>query len=170
MADSLNTSGLDMIREYIPESPVYNPDNRPDLSGVPYTPSSLVYRTPSPVDSSPLAITSVPELDQLDQDWHIRSTDPPASPPKDDAFIASLQQHTSTASIILHSEPSGPPKGKLIPVYISNNIPPEQLSDTDLDEELQHPDNPIDKDEKEEGKCTDQEDPDDMPPLVPDDP
>ena len=73
---------------------------------------------------------------------------------------------TSTASIILHPEPSGPPKGKPIPVIISNGIPPEQLSDTDLDEELQHPDHPIDQDEKEEGECTDQEDPDDMPPLV----
>ena len=75
---------------------------------------------------------------------------------------------TSTASIILHPEPSGPPKSKPIPVHISNGIPPEQLSDTDLDEELQHPDHHIDKDEKEEGECTDQEDPDDMPPLVSD--
>ena len=76
---------------------------------------------------------------------------------------------TSTASIILCPEPSGPPKGKPIPVIISNGIPPEQLSDTDLDEELQHPDHPIDQDEKEEGQCTDQEDPDDMPPLVSED-
>ena len=48
----------------------------------------------------------------------------------------------------LHPEPSGPPKGKPIPVIISNGIPPEQLSDTDLDEELQHPDLPIAQDEK----------------------
>ena len=40
------------------------------------------------------------------------------------------------------------------------------MSDTDLDEELQYPDHPINTDEKEEGECTDQEDPDDMPPLV----
>ena len=43
-----------------------------------------------------------------------------------------------------------------IPVHISRGIPPEILSDTDLDEELQHPDST-----KEEGECTDQE----MPPL-----
>ena len=129
MADSLNTSGLDMTRKYIPESPVYNPDNEPDLSGLPDTPSSHVYRPPSPVDYTPSAITSVPELDQSDQDCHIKFIHPPASPPNDDTFIASLQQHTaSTASIILHPEPSGPPKGKPIPVHISNGIPPEQLS------------------------------------------
>ena len=87
MADLLNTSGLD-IREYIPESPVYNPDNEPDLSGLPYTPSSPVYRPPSLVDYTPSAITSVPELDQPDQDCYIKLTDPPGSPPKDDAFIA----------------------------------------------------------------------------------
>ena len=169
MTDLLNTSGLDMIREYIPESPVYNPANDPDMSGLPYTPSSPVYRPPSPIDHTP----SVP--DPSDQDCHIRFTDPPASPPKDDAFISLLQQHTvsmhptSTASIIIHPEPSGPPKGKPIPVIISNGIPPEQLSDTDLDKELQHPDHPIDQDEKEEGECTDQEDLDDIPPLVSED-
>ena len=76
---------------------------------------------------------------------------------------------TSTASIILHPEPSGLPKDKHILVHISNGIPPEQLPDTDLDEELQHPDHPIDQDEKEEGECTDQQDPEDMPPLVSDD-
>ena len=144
------------------------------MSGLPYTPPSPVYRHPSPVDYTPSAITSVPELDQSDQNCHIRLTDPPASQPKDDAFIASLQQHTasvyptSTASITLHPEPSGPPKGKPIPFIISNGIPPEQLSDTDLNEELQHPDHPIDQDEKEEEECTDQEDPD-MPSLVSDD-
>ena len=174
MADLLSTSGLDMIREYIPETPVNNPDYELDLSGLPYIPSSPVYRPPSPVDYTPSAITSVPEPDQPDQDCHIRFTDPPALPPKYDAFIASLQQHTasvhltSTASIILHPEPSGQPKVKPIPVVISNGIPPEQLSDTDLDEELQHPNHPIEQDETE-GECTDQEDPDDMPPLVSDD-
>ena len=50
---------------------------------------------------------------------------------------------TSDASIILHPEPSGPPKVRPIPVHISRGIPPEQMSDTDLDEELQHPDHPI---------------------------
>ena len=50
MADLLNTSGLDMIREYIPESPVHNPDNECDLSGLPDTPSSPIYRPPSPAN------------------------------------------------------------------------------------------------------------------------
>ena len=77
--------------------------------------------------------------------------------------------HCSCTLHLLHPEPSKPPKGKPIPVHISNGIPPEQLSDTDLDEELQHPDHPIDQDEKEEGECTDQEDSEDMPPLVSDD-
>ena len=45
----------------------------------------------------------------------------------------------------------------------------EQLSDTDLDEDLQHPDHQIDQDQKEEGQYTDQEDPEDMLPLVSDD-
>ena len=63
MAALLNTSGLDMIREYIPESPVHNPANDPDMSGLPYTPSSPVYRPPSPVDHT----LSVPEPDQSDQ-------------------------------------------------------------------------------------------------------
>ena len=72
---------------------------------------------------------------------------------------------TSDASIILHPEPSRPPKGKPIPVHISRGIPPEQMSDTDLDEKLQHPDQPIEDHAKEEGECTDQDEPD-MPPLV----
>ena len=75
MADLLSTSGLDMIREYIPESPVYNLDNEPDLSGLPYTLSSPVYRPPSPVDYTPSAITSGPDLDQVDQDKHIKFTE-----------------------------------------------------------------------------------------------
>ena len=52
-----------------------------------------------------------------------------------------------------------------IPVHISRGIPPEQMSDTDLDEELQHPDHPIEDSAKEEGECADQDEPD-IPPLV----
>ena len=43
------------------------------------------------------------------------------------------------------------------------------MSDTDPDEELQYPKHPLDQDEKEEGECTDQEDPSDLPPLVDED-
>ena len=66
---------------------------------------------------------------------------------------------TSDASIILQPEPSGPLQGMPIPVHISRGIPPEQMSDTDLDEELQHPDHPIEDYTKEEGECTDQDEP-----------
>ena len=72
---------------------------------------------------------------------------------------------TSDAAIILHPEPSGPPQGMPIPVYISKGIPPELMSDTDLDEELQHPDHPIGDCTKEKGECTDEDD-QDMPPVV----
>ena len=43
------------------------------------------------------------------------------------------------------------------------------MSDTELDEELQHPDHPLDQDKTEEGECTDQEDPNDMTSLVSED-
>ena len=39
------------------------------------------------------------------------------------------------------------------------------MSDTDLDEELQHADHPIEDDTKEEGECTDEDD-QDMPPVI----
>ena len=86
-------------------------------------------------------------------------------------FIAQLQttsvHPTSTVSIILHPESSGPPQGMPIPVHISRGIPPELMSDTDLDEELQHPNHAIEVDTKEEGECANQDD-QDMPPLVDD--
>ena len=102
---------------------------------------------------------------------HIKFLDPPASPPPSDVFSGPSQLQTasvhptSTAAIILHPESSGPPQGMPIPVHISRGIPPELISHTDLDEELQHPDHPIEVDTKEEGECTDQGD-QDMPPLV----
>ena len=40
----------------------------------------------------------------------------------------------------MQPDSSGPPQGMPIPVHISRGMPPEILSDTDLDEELQHPD------------------------------
>ena len=59
----MRESGLDLIREYIPDSPVYNPEDEPDQYNLPYVPHSPVYRPPSP-DYTPLAITSIPELDE----------------------------------------------------------------------------------------------------------
>ena len=53
----------------------------------------------------------------------------------------------------------------LIPVHISRGIPPELMSDTDIDEGLQQSDHLIEVDTKEEGESTDQDD-QDMLPLV----
>ena len=46
MADSLRDSGLDLIREYIPDSPVYTPEDEPSQYNIPYVPPSPVYPTP----------------------------------------------------------------------------------------------------------------------------
>ena len=167
---------LDLIREYIPDSPVYNPEDEPGQYNLPYVPHSPVYSPPSP-DYIPSAISSVPELDELEEGAHIKFADPPTSPPPngdvsmDVSSNGPTQLHTasvhptSDASIILHPESSGPPKGKPIPVHISRGIPPEQMSDTDLDEELQHPDQPIGDYAKEEGECTDKDETD-IPPWA----
>ena len=80
MADALRESGLDLIREYIPDSPVCNPEDEPDQYTLPYVPHSPVYKPPSP-DYTPSAITSVPELDEPGKGAHIKFADPPASPP-----------------------------------------------------------------------------------------
>ena len=186
MADALRDSGLDLIRECTPDSPVYNPEDEPGQYNIPYVPLSPVY--PSPVynppspEYTPSAITTVPELDLIEEkkeeNVHIKFLDPPASPPPSDVSFdvlpsgqsqlqAASVHPTSDAAIILHPESSGPPQGMPIPVHISRGIPPELMSDTDLDEELQHPDHPIEVDTKEEGECTDQDD-QDMPPLVDD--
>ena len=181
MADSLRDSGLDLIREYIPDSPVYNPEDEPSQYNIPYVPPSPVYPTPvynppSPV-YTPSAITTVPELDLIDrkkeENVHIKFLDPPASPPPSDITSGppKLQTasvyHTSTAADTLYQDFSGPPQGMPIPVHISRCIPPELMSDTDIDEGLQQPGQPIEVDTKEEGECTDQDD-QDMPPLVDD--
>ena len=181
MADALRDSGLNLIREYISDSPVYNPEDEPGQYNIPYVPPlpvyhSPVYNPPSP-EYTPSAITTVPELDLIEkkkeENVHIKFLDPPASPPPSDVSSGPSQLQTasvhptSTAAIILHLEASGPLQGMPIPVHISRGIPPELMSDTDLDEELQHPDHPTDGDTKEEGECTDQDD-QDMPPLVDD--
>ena len=145
MADSLRDSGLDLIREYIPDSPVYNPEDEPSQYNIPYVPPSPVY--PSPVynppspEYTPSAITTVPELDLIEEKKeekvHIKFLDPPASPPPSDVSSGPSQLQnasvhpTSTASIILHTETSGPPQGMPIPIHISRSIPPELMSDTD---------------------------------------
>ena len=112
-----------------------------------------------------------------EENVHIKFTDPPASPPPNGDIsldvsssgppqLQTASMHpTSDAVIILHEDPSGPPQGLLIPVHISKGIPPELMSDTDLDEELQYPDHPIEDGIKEEGECTDEDD-QDMPPLI----
>ena len=195
MADLLRDSGLDLIREYIPDSPVYNPEDEPSQYNIPYVPPSPVYPTPvynppSP-EYTPSAISTVPELDLIDmkkeeninikfldppssptpsdmpsgssqkQKVHIKFLDPPASPPPSDiaSGTSHLQttsmQYTSPAANTLHPESSGPPQGMPIPVHISKGIPPELMSDTDMDAGLQQVDQSIEVDTKEEGGCTD---------------
>ena len=85
----------------------------------------------------------------------------PGNPGLPDQLHASIHP-TSDANIILYSVNSGPPKGRPLQV-ISKGIPPEEKSDTDLDEELQHPKHPIPSQDKEEGEWTDE---DDVPPLI----
>ena len=159
MADALRESGFNLIREYIPDSPVYNLDYEPGQYNIPYVPHSPVYQPPSP-EYTPSAITKIPGLNLLEEEneegAHIKFADPPASPPPNgdvsmDVSSSGLTQlqtgsvlPTLDAAIILHPEPSGPTQGMPIPVHISQSIPPELMSDTDLDEELQLQDHPID--------------------------
>ena len=176
MADALRESGLDLIREYIPDSPAYNPEDEPSQYNLPYVPHSPWYKPPLP-EYTPSAITSIPGLDEPEEGAHIKFANPPASPPPngdvsmDVSSSGPTQLHTasmhptSDAAIILHPEPSGPPQGMPIPVHISRGIASELMSDTDLDEELQHPDHPIENYTKEEGECTD-EDESDIPPQM----
>ena len=166
MADALRESGLDLIREYIPDSPVIDPEDEPGQYNIQYVPQLPVGSPPSP-DYIPSTINNVPDLDQPEEDGaHMKFADPPASPPpKGDVSMEITpdtpsvpgQLHasvhpTSDADIILYPENSGPPKGKPIPVHKSKGIPPEELSDTDLDEELQHSDHPVEGQDKEEGE------------------
>ena len=167
----LRASGLDLIREYIPDSPEYHPEDETDQYNIPYVPQT---QPPEVPDYQPSAIINVSELEE--EEVHVKFADPPASPPPTGDVLMETtpgtpslpgQLHasvhpTSDANIILHSENSGPPKGKPLQV-ISKGIPPEEKSDTDLDEELQHPKHPIASQDKEEGEWTDE---DDVPPLI----
>ena len=161
----MRASGLDLIREYIPDSPEYNPKDVTDQYNIPYVPQT---QPPEVPDYQPSAITNVPEIEE--EEVHVKFADSPASPPPTGdvlmdttSGIPSLpcQLHasvhpTSDADIILHSENSGPPKGKPLQI-VSKGIPPEVMSDTDLDEELQHPKHPIASQDKEEGEWTDED-------------
>ena len=75
MADALRESGLDLISEYIPDSPVYNPEDEPDQYNISYVRPSPVYHSPSP-GYTPSAITTIPGLDllkeQKEEDVHIK--------------------------------------------------------------------------------------------------
>ena len=142
----LRASGLDLIREYIPDSPEYHPEDETDQYNIPYVPQT---QPPEVPDYQPSAIINVPELEE--EEVHVKFADPTASPPptgdvlmKTTPGTPSLpgQLHasvhpTSDANIILHSENSGPPKGKPLQV-ISKGIPPEEKSDTDLDCSIQN--------------------------------
>ena len=158
-------SGLDLIREYILDSPVYNPEDEPGQYNLPYVPLSPNYNPPSP-DYTPSTITDVPELNEPEEGGPVKFADPPASPsPNGDVSMdatpssssGQAQLHasvnpTSDADIILHPEPSGTPKGMPIPVIISRDVPLEMKLDSDLDEELQHSNPPTEDQTKEEGE------------------
>ena len=169
----LRASGLDLIREYIPDSPEYNPEDEPGQYNIPYVPQS---QPPEVPDYQPSATTNVPEPEE--EEAHVKFADPPASPPPTGDVLMETtpgipsipgQLHasvhpTSDADIILHPENYGSPKGRPLQV-ISKGIPPEEMSDTDLDEELQHPKHPIASQDKEEEEWTDADE-DDVPPLI----
>ena len=72
----LRTSGLALIREYIPDLPEYNPEDEPGQYNIPYVPQS---QPPEVPDYQPSAITNVPELEE--EEVHVKFADPPASPP-----------------------------------------------------------------------------------------
>ena len=93
MADALRDSGLNLIREYIPDSPVYNPEDEPGQYNIPYIPHSPVYQPPSP-GYTPSAITKISGLDLLEEEneegAHVKFADPPASPPHGDVSMYAL--------------------------------------------------------------------------------
>ena len=173
LEDGRSTEGFwfDLIREYIPDSPIYTPEDEPSQYDIPYVPSSPVYPTPvynpPTPEYTPSLITAVPELDLIDmkkeENIHIKFLDPPVSPLPSDitSGTSHLQttpvQYTSPAVDTLQPDSSGPPQGMPIPVHISRGIPPEMKSDTDIDAGLQQADQPIEVDTKEEGECTDQD-------------
>ena len=59
MADPMRDSGLDLIREYIPDSPVYTPEDEPSQYDILYVPASSVYPTPAYNPPTPEYIPSL---------------------------------------------------------------------------------------------------------------
>ena len=195
MADALRDSGLDLIREYIPDSPAYTPEDEPSQYDILYVPSSPVYPTPvynpPAPEYTPSLITAVAELDlanrKKEENIHIKFLDPPASPTPDgipsgsshlqNVHIKFLDppaspppsslQSKSPAADTLQPDSSGPPQGMPIPVYISRGVPPEIRSDTDLNAGQQHT-GQLDQPfevDKKEEGECTDEDDQDMPPL-----
>ena len=123
----LRASG-DLIREYIPDSPEYNPEDVPGQYNIPYVPE---LQPPEVPDYQPSIITNVPEPEE--EEAHVKFAHPLASPPPTDDVLMEItpsipsipgQLHTSVhptsdADIILHPENSGPPKGKPLQVIRS---------------------------------------------------
>ena len=111
----LRASGLDLIREYIPDSPEYNPEDEPGQYNIPYVPQS---QPPEVPDYQPPSTTIVPEPEE--EEAHVKFADPPASPPPTGDVLMETtpgipgipgQLHasvhpTSDADIILHPENS----------------------------------------------------------------
>ena len=126
MADPLRDSGLDLIREYIPDSPVYTPEDEPTQYDLPYVPSSPVYPTPvynpPTPEYVPSLITAVPELDLIDmkkeENIHIKFLDPPASPTPD-GMPSESSQHQNVHIKFL-DPPASPPPSR----YSQWDIPP----------------------------------------------
>ena len=127
----LRESGLDLIREYLPDSPAFTPEDKEEE----YIPTTTnQYRPPTPV-YTPTPITAAPG--SVKDTEHLIFTETPASPtpPGDVSMkVASTssgnQLHasvhpTSYAGIILHPEqmPSEPAQGMPIPVHISQHEP-----------------------------------------------
>ena len=115
MADLLRDSGLDLIRKYISDSPVYTPEDEPSQYDLPYVPSSPVYPTPvynpPTPEYTPSLITAVPELDLIDmkkeENIHITFLDPPASPTPDGMPSESSQQQNVHIKFL--DPPASPP-------------------------------------------------------------
>ena len=120
MADSLRDSGLNLIREYLPDSPVYTPEDEPSQYNIPYVPSSPVYPTPvynpPTPEYTPSFITTVPELNLVDmkkeKNIHIKFLDPSASPTPNGMPSESPQQQNVHIKFL--DQPASPPSNYVI--------------------------------------------------------
>ena len=115
IADSLRDSGLNLIKEYIPDTPVYTPEDESSQYNIPYVPSSPVYPTPEynppTPEYTPSFITTVPELNLVDmkkeENIHIKFLDPPASPTSNGMSSESPQQQNVHIKFL--DPPASPP-------------------------------------------------------------